>query len=53
MLVPVLLAAMEASKALLGGDLMHASGAWVKMLIAYDIIFLVATHLAFEFVIEA
>lgn len=53
MLVPVLLAAMEASKALLGGDLMHQSGAWVKMLIAYDIIFLVATHLAFEYVIEA
>ena len=53
MLVPVLLAAIEASRALLGGDLMHEAGAWVKMLFAYDIIFLVATHLAFEHVIEA
>ena len=53
MLVPVLLAAMEASKSLLGGDLMGASGAWLRMLVAYDVIFLVATHLAFEHVIEA
>lgn len=53
MLVPVLLAAMEACKALLTGDLMHAAGAWVKMLLAYDVIFLVSTHLAFPHVIEA
>ena len=53
MLVPVLLAAIEASKALLAGDVMHEAGAWVKLLVAYDIIFLVVTHLAFEHVIEA
>jgi heme exporter protein B len=53
MLVPVLLAAMQASKALLGGDLMREAGAWVRLLAAYDIIFLVVTHLAFEHVIEA
>ena len=52
MLVPVLLAAMEASKVLLAGDLMHEAGAWMKMLVAYDIIFLLATLLAFEHVIE-
>jgi heme exporter protein B len=52
MLVPVLLAAMEATKALLAGDLMHEVGAWVKLLIAFDAIFLIATHLAFEYVIE-
>ena len=52
MLVPVLLAAMQASKALLTGDLMHEAGAWMKMLVAYDVIFLVATLLAFEYVIE-
>lgn len=53
MLVPLLLAAMQASKALLTGDMMHEAGAWTKLLMAYDIIFLVATHLAFEHVIEA
>jgi heme exporter protein B len=53
MLVPVLLAATTASKALLGADLMHEAGAWIRLLIAYDTIFLVATLLAFDHIIEA
>lgn len=53
MLVPVLLAATTASKALLGADLMHEAGAWIRLLAAYDLIFLIATFLAFEHVIEA
>ena len=53
MLVPVLLATTTASKALLGADLMNEAGAWIRLLIAYDVIFLVATLLAFEHVIEA
>ena len=53
MLVPVLLAATTASKALLGADLMHEAGAWIRLLAAYDLIFLVATFMAFEHVIEA
>ncbi len=52
MLVPVLLAAMSASKALLTGDLMHEAGAWTQLLIAYDLIFLIATLLAFDHIIE-
>jgi hypothetical protein len=44
---------MQASKALLNGDMMHEAGAWTKLLVAYDTIFLIATHLAFEHVIEA
>lgn len=52
MLVPVLLAAMEATKALLGSDVMSDAGAWAKLLASFDIVFLVATFLAFEFVIE-
>ena len=52
MLVPVLLAAMEATKALLGGNVMGDAGAWTRLLVAFDVIFLVATFLAFEFVIE-
>jgi heme exporter protein B len=53
MLVPVLLAATTATKALLGSDLMHESGAWIRLLIGYDLVFLTATFIAFEHVIEA
>ncbi len=53
MLVPVLVAATTASKALLGADLMHEAGAWIRLLAAYDLVFLIATFIAFEHVIEA
>ncbi len=53
MLVPVLLAAMEATKAVLAGDVMREAGAWASLLVAYDAIFLSATFLAFDAVIEA
>lgn len=53
MLVPVLLAAVTASKAILGADLMHESGPWIRLLAAYDLIFLIATFIAFEHVIES
>lgn len=53
MLVPVLLAATTASKALLGADLMHEAGAWIRLLIGYDLIFLIAAFIAFEHVIDA
>lgn len=53
MLVPVLLAATTATKALLGADLMHEAGAWIKLLAAYDLIFLIAAFMAFEHVIDS
>jgi heme exporter protein B len=53
MLVPLLLAAMSASKALLVGDIMHEAGAWVRLLAGYDVVFLAATLLAFEHILEA
>jgi heme exporter protein B len=52
MLIPVLLAAMMATKLFLSGDLMNELGTWVSLLGAFDVIFLVATFLAFEYVIE-
>ncbi|MES2179095.1 MAG: heme exporter protein CcmB [Gemmatimonadota bacterium] len=52
MLVPVLLAAMEATKALLGSNVMGDAGAWARLLIVFDVIFLTATFLVFESVIE-
>jgi heme exporter protein B len=53
MLVPVLIAATTASRALLGADVMHEAGAWIRLLVAYDLVFLTATFIAFEHVIEA
>ncbi|MDA1080425.1 MAG: heme exporter protein CcmB [Gemmatimonadetes bacterium] len=53
MLVPVLLAAIQATKALLVGGAMNDAGAWTSLLVAYDVIFLILTFLAFDYVIEA
>jgi heme exporter protein B len=52
MLVPVLVAAVEGTSALLAGDAMGDSGRWIQLLIAFDIIFLGASILAFGAVIE-
>ena len=52
MLVPVLLASAEASSSLLAGNPMQDAGAWVKLLVAFDVIFVVASFLAFDHVIE-
>jgi heme exporter protein B len=53
MLVPILVGAVEATVSLLGGDVMGDSRQWLKLLAAFDLIFFVASLLAFEKVIEA
>lgn len=52
MLVPLLVAAAEASSALLTGDPMGNTGTWIRLLVAFDVLFLVAAVLAFEHIIE-
>ena len=52
MLVPLLVGAVEATGALLAGDAMGNSGAWIRLLIVFDLVFLVTTVFAFEYVIE-
>jgi heme exporter protein B len=52
MLVPVLIASVQATAAYLAGDLMGDSRVWVRLLIVFDAIFLVAAVVAFEHVIE-
>lgn len=52
MLVPLLVASVKATTALLGGDAMGDSGSWIGLLVAFDVIFLVATVFAFGAVIE-
>lgn len=52
MLTPLLLAAVECTRAVLQGDVMGDWRAWLRVLVAFDAIFLAATLLAFEYVIE-
>jgi heme exporter protein B len=53
MLVPLLIAAAEATGALLAGNAMRDAGTWASVLVAFDVIFFVATLFAFEHVIVA
>jgi heme exporter protein B len=52
MLVPVLIAATEATGALLIDDPMGNAGSWIRLLAAFDVIFVVAAFWVFPFVIE-
>lgn len=52
MLVPLLVAAVGATKAVLVKDPMGDGAAWIRMLVAFDVIFLTGTVLVFEHVIE-
>ncbi|HEY8484866.1 MAG TPA: heme exporter protein CcmB [Longimicrobiales bacterium] len=52
MMIPVLVGSVEATSALLAGDPMGDSGAWLRLLVVFDLVFLVASVLAFEHVIE-
>ncbi len=52
MMIPVLLGAVEASTSLLEGNVMKDAGAWIRVLVVYDVIFLAASLAVFEYVIE-
>jgi heme exporter protein B len=52
MLVPVLVAAVAATAAVLAGDPMGDAGAWIRLLVIFDLIFAIAALFAFEHVIE-
>jgi heme exporter protein B len=51
MLVPLLLAAVQGTSAFLDGDAMGYGGAWLRLLLAFDLIFLIVALWAFEYVI--
>ena len=53
MLVPVLIAAAKATNALATGDVMADSGSWVRLLVAFDLIFAIATLFVYDAVIGA
>jgi heme exporter protein B len=53
MLVPVLIAAAKATSALAIGDPMQESGAWLRLLTAFDLIFFTTAVLVYDAVIRA
>lgn len=52
MLIPLLVGAVAATGALLQGDPMGQSAGWMRLLVVFDVIFLAASFLTFEHVIE-
>ncbi|MGH7470208.1 MAG: heme exporter protein CcmB [Longimicrobiales bacterium] len=52
MVVPLLVGAVESTSALLSGDVMGNSRSWIRLLTAFDLIFLVACIVAFDYVVE-
>ena len=52
MLVPLLVASVEATTALLAPNVMTDARAWVRLLIAFDIVFFTASVFGFEHVID-
>jgi heme exporter protein B len=52
MLIPLLVGAVQATTAILSGDIMNEAGTWIRLLIVYDIIFFIGAFYAFEYVIE-
>jgi heme exporter protein B len=51
MLIPLLLASVQGTTAYLAGDAMGYGGQWIRLLLAFDVVFLVATFWAFEHII--
>ncbi|HEY0808933.1 MAG TPA: heme exporter protein CcmB [Longimicrobiales bacterium] len=52
MLIPLLVGAVEATTAMLAGDVMGDSRVWVRLMVIFDAIFIVICLWAFDFVIE-
>jgi heme exporter protein B len=52
MLIPLLVGAVAATGSVLNGDPMGQSGAWIRLLVVFDVIFFLAALFAFEHVIE-
>lgn len=52
MMIPVLLAAVSATTSLLTGDVMGDADVWIRVLIVFDVVFLTAALLTFEYIVE-
>lgn len=51
-IVPVIIAAVKATEKILGGSSFTDILSWLKLIIGFDIIFLVLSYLTFDFIVE-
>jgi heme exporter protein B len=49
---PIIISAVEASSVVFSGGSWGAMATWLEIIVAFDVIFIVASYLAFAFVIE-
>jgi heme exporter protein B len=52
LMVPVILGAVKATGLILNGDLMGELGAWIRILVVFDVVFVTVCILTFGYVIE-
>ena len=52
LLVPILLASVNIMQSILAGTGLLGESDWIKLLVAFDAIYLIVTYLTFEFVVE-
>ena len=52
LVIPVIIGTVTATSVVLGGGTLGEASAWLKLLCAFDIVFLVAGYLTFENVVE-
>jgi heme exporter protein B len=52
MLIPLLVGAVEATTAMMSGDVMGDSRVWIRLMIIFDVIFMLVCLWAFDYVIE-
>ena len=52
LLVPVLIAAVKATAEILGGGGWEEAGDWVKLIVAFDLIFITVSAVTFEYMLE-
>jgi heme exporter protein B len=50
--VPIVIAATQATSKLLSGRPVIEAGAWLKLMLAFDIVFVAACTLAYPFTVE-
>jgi len=50
--VPVIICAVKASELALAGESWGSLSSWLQIIVAFDVIFLVASYLTFNFVVE-
>ena len=50
--VPLIIASVKATGTILDGESLQAVASWLKILVAFDLVFLLLAYLTFEFIME-